>query len=151
MWPWQLDLWPAASAPVSRPLFLAAHFFASPPFPPSKQPGIPPVSLATFVPTTHSQPQKPPPLAPLLRADLRAVPCNQGQAVKSKYLFKTSIFCADTGGSCRVPASFNGVAGLRPTKGCYANDDLIVPLSSTRDTPGEITPPGQGNSTGCLF
>ncbi len=44
---------------------------------------------------------------------------------------------ADTGGSCRVPASLNGVAGLRPTKGCYANDDGIVPLSSTRDTPGE--------------
>ena len=50
-----------------------------------------------------------------------------------------------------MPASFNGVAGLRPTKGCYANDDLIVPLSSTRDTPGEITPPGQGNSIGCLL
>ena len=46
------------------------------------------------------------------------------------------ILCADTGGSCRVPASLNGVAGLRPTKGCYANDDGIVPLSSTRDTPG---------------
>ncbi|CAL8466175.1 g5711 [Coccomyxa elongata] len=45
-------------------------------------------------------------------------------------------FCTDTGGSCRVPASLNGVAGLRPTKGCYANDDGIVPLSSTRDTPG---------------
>lgn len=44
--------------------------------------------------------------------------------------------CADTGGSCRIPASLNGVAGLRPTKGCYANDDGIVPLSSTRDTPG---------------
>lgn len=36
-----------------------------------------------------------------------------------------------------MPASFNGVAGLRPTKGCYTNDDNIVPLSSTRDTPGE--------------
>ena len=44
--------------------------------------------------------------------------------------------CTDTGGSCRIPASLNGVAGLRPSWGCYVNDDGIIPLSSTRDTPG---------------
>ncbi|EIE21247.1 amidase signature enzyme [Coccomyxa subellipsoidea C-169] len=59
-----------------------------------------------------------------------------GTGVALAARFVAGGFCTDTGGSCRVPASFNGVAGLRPTKGCYANDDLIVPLSSTRDTPG---------------
>ena len=47
-----------------------------------------------------------------------------------------NVYCADTGGSCRVPASLNGVAGLRPTKGCYIAGDGVVPLSTTRDTPG---------------
>ena len=43
----------------------------------------------------------------------------------------------DTGGSVRVPAAVNGVAGLRPTIGRYPADG-IVPISSTRDTPGFI-------------
>jgi hypothetical protein len=47
-----------------------------------------------------------------------------------------NVYCADTGGSCRIPASLNGVAGLRPTKGCYIAGDGVVPLSTTRDTPG---------------
>ncbi|HET9070021.1 MAG TPA: amidase family protein [Amaricoccus sp.] len=43
----------------------------------------------------------------------------------------------DTGGSVRVPAAVNGVAGLRPTVGRYPKEG-IVPLSATRDTPGFI-------------
>jgi mandelamide amidase len=43
----------------------------------------------------------------------------------------------DTGGSVRVPAALNGVAGLRPTLGRYPTEG-IVPISTTRDTPGVI-------------
>jgi mandelamide amidase len=41
----------------------------------------------------------------------------------------------DTGGSVRIPAALNGIAGLRPTVGRYPQDG-IVPISSTRDTAG---------------
>ncbi len=43
----------------------------------------------------------------------------------------------DTGGSVRIPAALNGVAGLRPTTGRYPAGG-IIPISSTRDTPGPI-------------
>ncbi|MGX1309606.1 Asp-tRNA(Asn)/Glu-tRNA(Gln) amidotransferase A subunit family amidase [Amorphus suaedae] len=43
----------------------------------------------------------------------------------------------DTGGSVRIPAAFNGIAGLRPTVGRYPTSG-IVPISHTRDTPGPI-------------
>jgi Asp-tRNA(Asn)/Glu-tRNA(Gln) amidotransferase A subunit family amidase len=44
---------------------------------------------------------------------------------------------SDTGGSVRIPASVNGVYGLRPTTGRYSQVG-ITPLSSTRDTAGPI-------------
>lgn len=43
----------------------------------------------------------------------------------------------DTGGSVRLPAAINGVAGLRPTLLRYAQDG-VVPISHTRDTVGPI-------------
>lgn len=43
----------------------------------------------------------------------------------------------DTGGSVRIPAALNGVAGLRPTVGRYPQAG-IVPISHTRDTAGPI-------------
>lgn len=43
----------------------------------------------------------------------------------------------DTGGSVRIPAAVNGVAGLRPTMGRYPASG-VVPISHTRDTPGPI-------------
>ena len=47
----------------------------------------------------------------------------------------------DTGGSVRVPASFNGIAGLRPSTGGpqhrYSSDG-ILPISHTLDTPGTL-------------
>jgi mandelamide amidase len=43
----------------------------------------------------------------------------------------------DTGGSVRIPSALNGVAGLRPTVGRYPTEG-IVPISTTRDTPGPI-------------
>jgi len=43
----------------------------------------------------------------------------------------------DTGGSVRIPAALNGVAGLRPSMGRYPASG-VVPIASTRDTPGPL-------------
>lgn len=51
------------------------------------------------------------------------------------------VHCAvgtDTGGSVRIPASFCGVVGYRPTTGCYPGDG-IVPISATKDSAGLLT------------
>lgn len=44
----------------------------------------------------------------------------------------------DTGGSIRVPASYNGLYGLRPTHGVIATDNM-VPLAPGFDTVGWLT------------
>ncbi|NTI78752.1 indoleacetamide hydrolase [Agrobacterium rhizogenes] len=44
---------------------------------------------------------------------------------------------SDTGGSVRVPASFNGVFGYRPTVGRWSGNG-VLPLSHTRDTLGPL-------------
>ncbi|MDR6900969.1 indoleacetamide hydrolase [Rhizobium miluonense] len=44
----------------------------------------------------------------------------------------------DTGGSVRIPAAFCGAWGYRPTTGRWPTAG-IVPISTTRDTPGPIT------------
>jgi len=43
----------------------------------------------------------------------------------------------DTGGSTRIPASLNGIAGFRPTTGRYPADGLTR-ISNTRDTVGPM-------------
>ena len=43
----------------------------------------------------------------------------------------------DTGGSCRIPAAFNGLAGFKPTERRVAKGGA-VPLSQTLDTVGPI-------------
>ena len=43
----------------------------------------------------------------------------------------------DTGGSVRIPASLNGIVGLKTTKDKWPTDG-IFPLSPTLDTPGPI-------------
>jgi mandelamide amidase len=43
----------------------------------------------------------------------------------------------DTGGSVRIPAALNGIAGLRPSLGRYPNSG-IVPIAITRDTAGPM-------------
>jgi len=44
---------------------------------------------------------------------------------------------SDTGGSVRIPAALNGIAGLRPTVGRYPGAG-ITPISHTRDTAGPM-------------
>src|SRR5687768_14258358 len=44
---------------------------------------------------------------------------------------------SDTGGSVRIPAAVNGIAGLRPTLHRYSQVG-VTPISSTRDTPGPM-------------
>jgi len=46
-------------------------------------------------------------------------------------------FGTDTGGSIRVPASYNQLVGIRPTVGLTSRDG-IVPLALTQDTGGPI-------------
>jgi mandelamide amidase len=43
----------------------------------------------------------------------------------------------DTGGSVRIPAALNGIAGLRPTLGRYPQAG-ITPIAHTRDTAGPM-------------
>ena len=43
--------------------------------------------------------------------------------------------CTDTGGSCRIPAAFNGIVGFRPSPGRYPSEE-VTPLSHTHDTIG---------------
>lgn len=43
----------------------------------------------------------------------------------------------DTGGSIRIPAALNGIAGFRPTFKRYSQDG-ITPLATTRDTAGPM-------------
>lgn len=47
-------------------------------------------------------------------------------------------FGTDTGGSIRVPSSYNQLVGVRPTVGLTSRDG-IVPLALTQDTGGPIT------------
>ena len=44
---------------------------------------------------------------------------------------------SDTGGSVRIPAALNGIAGLRPTLGRYPQQG-ITPIAHTRDTAGPM-------------
>jgi len=44
--------------------------------------------------------------------------------------------CADSGGSCRSPASLTGTVGFRPSTGCYNAGLGVVGMGAQRDTVG---------------
>jgi Asp-tRNA(Asn)/Glu-tRNA(Gln) amidotransferase A subunit family amidase len=58
-----------------------------------------------------------------------------GAAVSAS--FASIGYGTDTCGSIRVPAAFNGLFGIRPTKG-LASVHGLIPLSHTQDTPGPL-------------
>jgi aspartyl-tRNA(Asn)/glutamyl-tRNA(Gln) amidotransferase subunit A len=64
-----------------------------------------------------------------------------GSSSGSAVAVATGLACAavgsDTGGSVRIPASFNGLAGLKTTDGALPMEGT-VPLSTTLDTLGPI-------------
>ena len=58
-----------------------------------------------------------------------------GAAIASN--FAAAGFGTDTGGSIRVPSSFNNLVGIRPTMG-LASRDGIIPLALTQDVGGPM-------------
>ena len=68
-----------------------------------------------------------------------------GTAVAVAAGFAPAGLGTDTGGSTRVPASFCGIAGFRPSVGDgagkgrrYVDDNAALPISTTRDTIGPL-------------
>jgi len=78
------------------------------------------------------------PAAPWDRAN-RHVPggSSSGSATAVAYGFAHGALGTDTGGSCRIPAAYCGVTGLKPTARRVPTDD-VVPLSTTLDSIGPI-------------
>ncbi|MGE0765665.1 MAG: amidase [Hyphomicrobiaceae bacterium] len=78
------------------------------------------------------------PAAPWDRAN-RHVPggSSSGSAAAVAYGYAHGALGTDTGGSCRIPAAYCGVTGLKPTARRVPTDD-VVPLSTTLDSIGPI-------------
>ncbi len=76
---------------------------------------------------------------PACAADPARIP--GGSSSGSGVAVATGLACAaigsDTGGSVRIPASFNGIVGLKTTDGLIPTDGC-VPLSTTLDTLGPM-------------
>ncbi len=63
---------------------------------------------------------------------------SSGSAVAVAAGLAPAALGSDTGGSVRVPASFNGVVGMRPSPGLVPSHGLSA-LVSMQDTPGPLT------------
>ncbi|MEV5966386.1 amidase [Kribbella sp. NPDC051952] len=63
---------------------------------------------------------------------------SSGSAVAVATGLAPAAIGSDTGGSVRVPASFNGVVGMRPTPGVIPTYGMSA-LVSIQDTPGPLT------------
>jgi len=62
---------------------------------------------------------------------------SSGAAVSTALGLAAAGIGSDTGGSVRIPAAWNGLAGLKTTKGAITCDG-VVPLSTTLDTVGPL-------------
>ncbi len=62
---------------------------------------------------------------------------SSGSAVAVAAGIVAAALGSDTAGSCRIPAAFNGVVGVKPSHGRMSLDG-IFPLSPTLDAPGPI-------------
>ena len=78
------------------------------------------------------------PASPWQRSE-RRVPggSSSGSAVAVADGMAYGALGTDTGGSCRVPAAFNGVTGWKPTARRVPNDG-VIPLSKSLDSVGPI-------------
>lgn len=71
--------------------------------------------------------------------DRRRVPggSSSGAAVSTKLGLAAAGIGSDTGGSVRIPAAWNGLAGLKTTLGAVSCDG-VIPLAVSFDTPGPL-------------
>ncbi len=62
---------------------------------------------------------------------------SSGSAVSVAEGIVVASMGSDTAGSCRVPASFNGIVGVKPSYGRFSLNGMY-PLSPTSDAPGPL-------------
>ena len=63
---------------------------------------------------------------------------SSGGAVSVADQMAVGTIGTDTGGSCRIPAAFNGIVGFKPTASRIPTDG-VTPLSTTLDSIGPLT------------
>ncbi|MFT5194010.1 MAG: aspartyl-tRNA(Asn)/glutamyl-tRNA(Gln) amidotransferase subunit A [Cellvibrionaceae bacterium] len=68
---------------------------------------------------------------------------SSGGAVSVADQMAVATIGTDTGGSCRIPAAFNGIVGFKPTASRVPKDG-VIPLSTTLDSVGPLA-----NSVSC--
>ena len=62
---------------------------------------------------------------------------SSGSAVSVAEGIVAATMGSDTAGSCRIPAAFNGIVGVKPSYGRYSLNN-VYPLSPTSDAPGPL-------------
>jgi aspartyl-tRNA(Asn)/glutamyl-tRNA(Gln) amidotransferase subunit A len=62
---------------------------------------------------------------------------SSGSAVSVAEGIVAATMGSDTAGSCRIPAAFNGIVGVKPSWGRYSLNN-VYPLSPTSDAPGPL-------------
>jgi aspartyl-tRNA(Asn)/glutamyl-tRNA(Gln) amidotransferase subunit A len=72
-----------------------------------------------------------------IEADRAPGGSSSGAAVSTAFGLAAAGIGSDTGGSVRIPAAWNGLAGLKTTAGAISTKG-VVPLSTTHDTVGPL-------------